>query len=332
MAGFASLRHATISGQFALQVQAEQVNADLMTTPVMQAVMGKVPLWQKAVRYGNGTASRLSLFPLRDAVMAATAEGTDPGATAFVPTNRDLATARNAILFSLGDDEVNRIPAGLEAIIPALNMDLSKQPSQAEMEALMALGVLGYYALTNRIAALVKAIQTSWGTYSFGGTGTDPTFAVATGARDALVDAGNRGRLLWLLTRPQGAHYRDDTVSLGGAVQWHAAAQRMVDTGMSPVIPNLLDGVDACIVPGLTVAAGDTVGGMFTADGLTVKIETPPLQSGAELVGTIGPAEAPLATIERRRIAGSTSVLSIVSWIGVGIADDSAGSKGVFAT
>jgi hypothetical protein len=332
MAGFATLRHATISGQFALSVQAEQVNADLMTTPTMQAVMGRVPLWQKAVRYGNGTASRLSLFPLRDAVMAATAEGTDPGATTFTPVNRDLATARNAILFSLGDDEVNRIPAGLEAIIPALNMSLDTQPNQAEMEALMALGVLGYYALTNRIAALVKAIQGSWGTYSFGATGTDPTFATISNARDAMVDGGNRGRLLWLLTRPQASHYRDDVTALGGAVQWHAAAQRMVDTGMSPIVPNIIDGVDAAVVPGLTVAVGDTVGGMFTQDGLTVKIETPPIQSGAELIGTIGPAEAPLATIERRRIAGSTSVLSIVSWIGVGIADDSAGSVGTFAT
>lgn len=330
MAGFATLRNATLTGQFALQTQAEQVNADLMNTPTMQAVMARVPLWLSAIRYGNASATRLSILPLRDAVMAATAEGTDPVATAFTPTNRDLATARNAILFSLGDDEVGRIPAGLEAIVPALGMDLSRQPTAAEMEALMALGMLGYYALTNRIAALVKGILSSF-TATIGATGSDPTFATMEAGRDARVDAGVRERMLWMVTRPQATHYRNDVVSLSGAVQWHAAAQRMVDTGASPIIPNVIDGVDAAVVPGLTVAVGDTVGGMFPSSGITVKIETPPLQAGAELVGTIGPGGAPLATIERRRIAGSTSVLSVVSWVGVGIADD-VGAKCVFAT
>jgi hypothetical protein len=332
MAGFASLRHATISGAFALQVQAEQANDDMMQTPVMQAILGQIPRWQAAITMGNGSASRLSLLPLRDAVMAATAEGTDPGATAFVPTNRDLATARQAILFELGDDEVNRIPPGLAAVVPALNMDLSSQPTRQEMEALMTLGMLGYFAFVNRVAALVKALASSWGTYSFGTTGTNYDFAKVSGGVDDLVDAGNRGKALWLTTRAGWNQYRTDVLSKAGAIQYHAVAQRTVDPGASTVISDVYAGVDAAIVTGLPTGGGDTYDSLFFAEGVTVKVETPTLQAGAELIGTVGPANAPLVTIERRRDAGSVSKLSVVSWLGVGIADDNAGSKGIRLT
>lgn len=332
MAGFATLRNATITGQFSLSVQAEQANADLMQTRTMLAIMAKVARWQQAIKYGNGSATRHSLMPLRDAVMAATAEGTDPGATAFTPTNRDLATARNAILFSLGDDEVNRIPAGLEAIIPALGMDLSRQPNAAEMEALMALGVLGYFAYTNRVAALVKLLASSWGTYSFGGTGQDPTYAKINSAVGTLADAGNRGLGLWMTTRPHFEHFRDNVLSLSGAVQFSALAQRLLAVGLQTVIQDVVPGLDCAIVAGMPVSVGDTIDQILLPEGIDIKVETPRLQSGAELIGSIGPAESPLVTFERRRIAGSTSVISVVSWLGVGIADDAAGAKGTFAT
>lgn len=331
MAGFAGTRNATISGAFALSVQAEQANADVYSHQVMQAILASTPQWQRAIKYGNGTASRLSLFPLRDAVMAATAEGTDPGATTFTVTNRDLATARQAILFNLGDDEVNRIPPGLERIIPALSMDLSRQPNQAEMEALMALGTLGFYAYINRVMALVKALAGSWGTHSFGVTGTNPTFSAIRGEMGQLIDAGNRGTALWMVSRPQFEHFADNVLSLGGAVQYNAIAQNLVGPGTS-VVKNVCEGLDAGIVSGMPTNAGDTYSQIVYPEGITVKIETPPLQTGAELIGTIGSADMPLVTFERRRVAGSTSSISVVSWMGVGIADDAAGSKGTYAT
>jgi hypothetical protein len=332
MAGFDTLRNATITGRFSLQVQAEQANQDALSTETMQTVFARIPLWQQAIRYGNGSASRHSLLPLRDAVMAATAEGSDPAPTAFSPTNRDLATARNAILFSLGDDEVNRIPVGMESIIPALSMDLSQQPNQAEMEALMALGVLGYFAFVNRVMVLVKALANSWGTLSFGGSGSDPTYAVIQGLTGTMADAGNRGRGLWMTTRPHFNHFRDNVLGLSGAVQFSALAQRITEIGLQTVIKDVVPGLDCAIVTGLPVVVGDTIDQAFTPTGIDVKVETPPLQSGSELIGSIGSAEAPLVTFERRRTAGSTSVISVVSWIGVGIADDSAGAKGTFAT
>jgi len=332
MAGFAGIRHATISGQFALSVQAEQANADLMQTDTMQAIMAGVPLWQRAIKYGNGTASRLSMFPLRNAVMAATAEGTDPGPTAFTAVNRDLATARNAVLFSLGDDEVNRIPAGLEAIIPALSMDLVRQPNQAEMEALMALGVLGYYAFVNRLMRLVKYLASTWGTHSFGGTGTNPSYMTIDSETGQLVDAGNRGKGLWMTTRPHYELFKADVLALSGAVQYSALAQGLIGAGSSNIIHNVVPGLDAAIVADLEVVGPDTIDQIVYPQGVTIKIETPPLQSGAELIGGIGPEGTPLVTFERRRSTGSTSVISCVSWMGVGVADDNAGSKGVFAT
>jgi hypothetical protein len=332
MANFADLRNATMTGAFGLKVQAEQSNVDMMSTETMRAIMAATPAWQAAIRASNAAATRLSLMPVKNLVLAATAEGSDPAPSTFSPTNRDLATARNAALFEIGDDAANRIPPGLEAILPALNMSLDRNPTRQEMEALMVFGALAYHGTLNRIAKLTKDLMPSWGTLSFGGTGTNPTFTVLENARDALVKAGNRGRALWLVTMDQAAHYRDNVVSLQGAVQWHGVAQRLVDTGGTAVVQNILDGLDAARVDDLTVAVGDTVGGIFYPNGITIKIETPKLQEGAQLVGVIGDPASPLATIERRRDAGSVTKISIVSWIGVGIADDSAGSKGIFAT
>ena len=330
MAGFAGLRNATITKYFALAAAAEEGNRDIFQHPVIQEIIGRNQRYRLAMKMANATASRSSLIGLKSLVLAATGEGSDAAPSTISVTNRDLATARNNLIFSLGDDEISRIPemAGLASVA---SMSLERNPTPSEMAAMQILGEAAYWATINRMMALIRALATGWGT-DYCTTGTDMSDDKLQAGRDGIVDAGGRGRLLVMDTRPSLNHWRADIKTMLGAITLHQIGQKAVDTGATVVINDVADGVDWAVDPNMPVVVGDTDGQMIAAGAVELKVETPKIQEGAQLIGVIGDPSAPLATIERRRAAGSTTILSVVSWLAAGVLDANLGKRGRHAT
>jgi hypothetical protein len=319
-----------------MTLSANEVNKEFFMTPFFQSALSQDTAAMRALEMGNAAAARFTHWDLMAAVMAATAEGSDPGAdTNLSPTNVPITPARQAIRFSLGDDEAFRFSGsaalqGAEATL--LSMNISSMPSEQEVLAMGMIGAACMWGFINRCVVLTRNLASGFATVA--GVAMAPlTKAVFEAAVDAGYARGNRGEAIWLDTNSGWAAVAADYAALLGAGQFSAGAQTAVDRGGSQVTGPIYRGVRHATMAAMPDdGAGSTYGAIMWPRALKIGTATPRLGGNAELVGVIGDPNAPLVTLERRRIEGSTSRLVGVCWTGVSEDQDLGGTTLIHLT
>lgn len=335
MANLAGIRNATFTFAFGKTLSTNETHREVFFTELFQSILLRDAATAAAFEMSNAVAGRLSLFDTASFAMAATAEGADPAASNFAPTNVDHTPARQAFRMDLGDDEVSRFtgPVSVEAAVASLvNMDLQASPSEQEIKAMGIVGEAAWWAYINRVMALVKALAGGFSNVS--GVALNPiTRVIFEAAVDAIIGRGNRGSLLWLDNSTAWGTVSTDYAALLGAGQYSRGAQIAIDRGPTQVTDELYRGCRHATVTGLPDnGAGSTYGCIIAPEAISLRTATPKLSKNAELVGTIGNPASPLITVERRREAGSTNVISAVCWLAIQERQDGGGQTLIHTT
>jgi len=334
MAGLNALHVAAFNAGVEITLNANQANAELIASPVMQRVMSRDAALGSVLAMADATAANIATIDVAAVVGAATAEGSDAAATTLTTALIPNPAARQSITFDLGDSEDSKFRLG--ALWGPLNtiarMNLSLTPTTQQIQAMGVLGAAGVWGVLNRIAVQVKALASGFATTS-GVALNVYSKALFQAAVDSGFAAGNRGESLWIDNDSAWNSVSADYAAGLGAAANSAGARIAIDRGPGQVTGQLYRGCSHATVTGLPVdGLGSTYGMIVWEQALTITTATPQLIEGAILVGVIGDPSNPIATIEMRRTAGGTTRFTITFWTGISERQDLGGIKTYHAT
>lgn len=308
------------------------VNQALQTTAIVMAIdetiknMGIIgaPTFQQILAMDEGLGPMFGALGISLGVatvgtgkMASTAEGTAVAATNWSAANATVTPARR---------ELGRVVSDYARSLndPLLSGELG--PS-----AIATLIRDGLGNWSNTYVDLVAALAAS-ASYSSGTSGAAYTWNALHHLTIDMADRGAGGPKVALLSAKGVKDLGDDALSLGGAVQMAAQVQQFLQVGTMPgmsaaYVGRFFGSTDLYMCSELDTDGGDTLGVAFSADGVQSKHQ--PVRLPAEAMSIF---QSPMFSIEGRRTGGSVSRFDQVTYNGVGIKQQKAFAKIVYAT
>ena len=246
-----------------------------------------------------------SLADIGQAVAAATAEGTAVGATNFDEASVTLTPARYEFARVIGDFG-RSIGQGL------LRGELSP-------DAYALLAYEGYRVWANTLVDLILDLASTCGT-EIGTTGVPLTWQVLQDGCYDLKDAGTSDSMVCFLSNKGCKDLANDALTIGGAVQMASQVQQFLETGTSGArIGRFFNGLDIYMSSSCDVDGGDTLGMIFSPQGVHTKHQQVPLPPEA-----MGLVNAGFYRMEMRRPGGAVSNISTDMYLAVGLRQDAA--------
>lgn len=279
-------------------------NRALIGHPVMQQMlaedqglgqlMGELGVSFGLLTHGTGKA-------------AETAEGTGVSATNYSLSNSTTITpARHAFARTVSDFGVS-VQAGL------LRGELS--PDQYAMVVLE-----GYEVWVNTVVDKVVALFASLSN-EIGSTGSDLTWAAINRGIIDHKNRGNMGPALGVLDAVGAKDLMDNTLSLGGAVQWAPQAQQAIqDVSAGAYLGNFF-GVDFYLNSELDDDSTDRFGAIISAGCIQTKHQRVALPMEADAI-----VDAGFYTVEALRQDGSITKFTTTMHLAAQIKEDARGS------
>jgi hypothetical protein len=240
-------------------------------------------------------------------VAIATAEGTGATATNYSLTNSTTITpARHEFARTVGDFATS-MQAGL------LRGELS--PDQYAMVVLES-----YEVWVNTVIGKVTPLFASLSN-EIGLTGVDLSWTAVNRGIIDYKDRGNMGPAIGVIDAVGAKDLMDDTLSLGGAVQWAPQAQQAIQNVQAGARLGRFFEVDFYLSSELTDDATDVSGAIFGAGCIQTKHQMVPLPAEADEVANAG-----FYTIEALRAAGGVTTFSTVMHLAAQIKENGRGS------
>jgi len=169
----------------------------------------------------------------------------------------------------------------------------------------------------DKVAALFPSLTTEIGL-----TGVPLNW---TALHHGIIDfrnAGNRARCIALLDNVGAKQLMDDTISLGGAIQFSQNAREAIQGALSGAyLGSPIDGVDFYMCGELDADGGDTCGALFTAGCIQSLHTRVPLPAEADVV-----ADGGWYNIEAIRGANGTTQFNTVAHLAVQIQEQARGA------
>jgi hypothetical protein len=273
------------------------------------------PVMQEILRMDEGIGStigalgvQIGLAAIGQGKAAATAEGTEAGATNFSVSNRTLTPSRKEFLRSVSDY--------------GRSLQRGLLTGEIGPDALALLTFEGYSVWTNTLIDLVVANASS-ATYEAGTTGTALTWADMQDEIYDHKDRGNVGPILAMISAKGAKDLANDAISLGGAVQMASQVQDfLTNGGAGAYVGRFFGDLDLYINSELDTDGGDTLGIAFNSRGIFTKHNVVPFPSEADAILNAG-----MFRMEARRPGGAVSYISTDMYNAAGILD----AKGMFA-
>lgn len=240
--------------------------------------------------------------------MSANAEGNATTATNYSSSNTTTITPARHTFGRIASDWARAVQEAL------LRGDLA--PSHYAM-----LIVEGYKLWSNtyvdKVAALFPSLSTEIGL-----TGTDLNW---TAMHHGIIDfrnAGNSGPMIALIDNVGAKQLMDDTVSLGGAIQFSQNAQDSIQGAAGGAyLGQPIRGVDFYMCGELDLDGSDRCGALFTAGCMQSKHTRVALPAEADLV-----ADGGWYNIEAIRLNNGTTQFNTVSHLAVQIQEQARGA------
>jgi hypothetical protein len=179
----------------------------------------------------------------------------------------------------------------------------------------------------NTVVDLLVALSASAG-HAIGTTGTALTWAALQNGAYSFKNDGNPSDVLALLTLKGVQDLAADSLSLGGAIQMSAQMQQFLNTGVSGAfIGRFMNGIDIYLNSELDTSGGDTLGFMFSDEGVATKHQIVPIRNSGNPVINAG-----FFSQEIRRPGGGVDRYSTAMYVGVGINQDHACRRIIYST
>ncbi len=300
-------------GDANIAVGPRTIQAALNAASKNNAIIGH-PVMQQMLMMDQGLGPMLGnlgvsvgLLTLGTGKASAVAEGTATTSTNFSLTNSTTITpARHAFGRSVADFGV-AVQRGL------LTGELA--PDQYAM--LINEGFQVWVnTLVDKVVALFASLSNEIGT-----TATDLSWSAVNRGIIDHKDRGNTGAAMGILDAVGAKDLMDDTLSLGGAVQWSPQAQQAIQDAQAGAYLGNFFGVDFYLNSELDDDGTDRFGGIISAGCLQSKHAIVPLPREAVMV-----ADGGWYTLEALRQGGSETQFDLVMHLAAQILEDNRGS------